>query len=50
MSKSKPATPGADAPYGTEPRRRKGPLIVLLVLFLLWAAFLLWMALVYPAR
>ncbi len=40
----------ADAPYGTTPRRAAGPLIALIILFVVWFAFLVWMALAYPAR
>jgi hypothetical protein len=36
-----------DAPLGTHPRRPAWPLIAL---FILWCAFLVWLAVYYPAR
>ena len=42
--------PSADHPYGTEPRRSRMPLVTLIAAFAAWFAFLLWMALQYPAR
>lgn len=47
---AKPKQPDSSAPYGTEPRRAKWPLLALIIAFALWFAFLLWMALAYPAR
>jgi hypothetical protein len=40
----------SDRPFGTVPRRPVWPLVLLIVLFVAWFAFLLWMAIFYPAR
>ncbi|MBU0638218.1 MAG: hypothetical protein KKB50_05075 [Planctomycetes bacterium] len=34
----------SDAPYGTIPARARRPLVVLVILYALWFAFLLWAA------
>ncbi len=39
----------SDAPYGTEPRRPAWPLVLLAILFAGWFAFLVWLAVRYPA-
>jgi len=38
------------APYGTEPCRKPWPLYLFGVLFVVWVAFLIVMAILYPAR
>jgi len=45
-----PADPSSSAPFGTRPRRRAWPLAVLIVVFSLWFALLVALALRYPAR
>lgn len=50
MSDPKHIARPTDAPFGTEPRRRPWPLIVLLGLFAAWFAVLIWLAVKYPAR
>jgi hypothetical protein len=47
---SKSAARDSQAPYGTEPRRSKGPLIVLGVLYVGWLVVLLWMAAFHTGR
>ena len=37
--------PPSNAPYGTQPRRSRGPLVALLVAFVCWFAFLVVLAL-----
>lgn len=49
MTQPKHETP-PDVPFGTHPRRSKGPLAVLIVLFAAWFICLVWLALRYPAR
>lgn len=49
MVDTKSASP-PDAPLGTHPRRPAWPLIGLIALFILWCAFLVWLAVYYPAR
>ena len=49
MAESKPETP-PNVPFGTYPRRPCWPLAALLVIFAVWFAFLVWMAMRYPAR
>jgi hypothetical protein len=39
-----------DVPFGTLPRRSLAPLIVLILLFAIWFACLVWLAVRYPAR
>lgn len=41
---SEPAAANSQAPYGTDPRRSKGPLVFLGLLYLAWFAVLFWMA------
>ncbi len=48
-SQSQPP-PGPNVPFGTEPRRPAWPLTALLIVFAAWFAFLIWMAVKYPAR
>lgn len=40
----------SEAPFGTEPRRARWPLQVLIVLFGLAFVLLIWLAVQYPAR
>lgn len=42
--------PDGTAPFGTTPRRSMSVLMGLIVVFALWFACLLWLALRYPAR
>lgn len=49
MAESKPELP-PDVPFGTHPRRSAWPLTALVIVFALWFAFLVWMAMRYPAR
>lgn len=49
MAESKPAPP-PNIPFGTHPRRPAWPLAVLIAVLCLWFAFLVWMAMRYPAR
>ena len=39
-----------DLPYGVQPRRPAWPLALLVVGFAAWFAFLIWLAIRYPAR
>ena len=49
MTGSKPEIP-PHVPFGTRPRRPAWPLVALIVAFATWFAFLVWMAVQYPAR
>jgi hypothetical protein len=42
--------PLPDAPFGTQPRRSPWPIYFWIIVFALWFALLVWMALTYPAR
>jgi hypothetical protein len=44
--KPDPSRPG---PFGVYPRRAVWPLVLLIVIFTFWFAFLVWMAVKYPA-
>jgi hypothetical protein len=41
---SKPDAADRHAPFGTVPRRSKGPLLLLGLVYLVWLAVLFWMA------
>ena len=48
-AKSPPAgVSDPQAPFGTQPRRSKGPLVLLGVLYLVWFLVLFWMAAFRP--
>ncbi len=49
MTQAEPETP-PNVPFGTHPRRSAWPLAGLIVVFLLWFAFLVWLAVRFPAR
>jgi hypothetical protein len=42
--RSEPAATDSQAPFGTRPRKSKGPLLLLGGLYLAWLALLFWMA------
>ncbi len=42
--------PSGNAPFGTVPRRRMWPLAVLILVFIVWFAFLVSLAVRYPAH
>lgn len=47
---SPPAEPTSDRPFGVEPTRGRGVLVLAWVLFALWLAGLIVLAIRYPAR
>lgn len=45
-----PRAANSKAPFGTEPRRSRGPLVFFGLLYLAWVALLFWMAVCKPGN
>jgi hypothetical protein len=43
-------TPTSATPFGSDPTKRRWPLVGWIVAFAAWFLILFWLALVYPAR